>query len=157
MLYYEKGCGAVVEVTVIRVHRDDDTPCYTIELPSRQERQTTRERLWHEGEAPPPTARADAPADEAQQARAYVAWPSRHALNPHTERPCALPYPRRAVSRRARYSCHVHTQAGAARGGEAGATADEAQQARAYVAWPSRHALNPLTERPCALPYPRRA
>ena len=79
MQYYDKGCDAVVEVTVIEVHRNDDTPYYTVELPSRQDRETTREWLWHEGEAPPPTARAGTPADEAQQARSHVAWPSRHA------------------------------------------------------------------------------
>ena len=74
MQYYNIDCDAVVEVKVVGVHRDDGTPYYTIELPSRQDRETTRERLWHEGEAPPPTARAGAaPADEAQQARAYVA------------------------------------------------------------------------------------
>ena len=73
MQYYNIDCDAVVEVKVVGVHRDDGTPYYTIELPSRQDRETTRERLWHEGEAPPPTARAGAaPADEAQQARAYV-------------------------------------------------------------------------------------
>ena len=47
--------------------------------------------------------------------------------------------------------------AGAACGGEAGAPADEAEQARAYVAWLCRHALNPHTMRPCTLPYPQRA
>ena len=39
----------------------------------------------------------------------------------------------------------------AACGGEAGAPADEAQQARAYVAWLCRHALNLHTEWPCTL------
>ena len=46
--------------------------------------------------------------------------------------------------------------AGAACGGEAGALADEAEQARAYVAWLCRHALNPHTERPCTLPVTAR-
>eukprot|EP00964_Phaeocystis_antarctica_P053796 scaffold31602_cov39-Phaeocystis_antarctica.AAC.1 len=59
------------------------------------------------GEAGAPRPRAG----EAQQARAYVAGPSRHALNPHTERPCTLPYPQRATARRARYPCrHQHTR-----------------------------------------------
>eukprot|EP00964_Phaeocystis_antarctica_P024996 scaffold14014_cov38-Phaeocystis_antarctica.AAC.1 len=63
---------------------------------------------------------AGAPAGEAQQARASVAWPSRRALNLHTERPCTPPYPQRATARRARYPCqhthtHTHTQAGRGR------------------------------------------
>ena len=44
----------------------------------------------------------------------------------------------------------------AACGGEAGAPADEAQQARAYVAWLCRHALNLHTEWPCTLPVTAR-
>eukprot|EP00964_Phaeocystis_antarctica_P048197 scaffold27891_cov43-Phaeocystis_antarctica.AAC.2 len=52
---------------------------------------------------------AGAPAGEAQQARASVAWPSRRALNLHTERPCTPPYPQRATARRARYPCQ-HTR-----------------------------------------------
>ena len=46
---------------------------------------------------------------------------------------------------------------GAACGGEAGAPADEAEQARAYVAWLCHHVLNPHTMRPCTLSYPQRA
>tara|TARA_B100000795_G_scaffold158025_1_gene118682 strand:- start:181 stop:1029 length:849 start_codon:yes stop_codon:yes gene_type:complete len=61
MQYYDKGCKAVIEVKVMAVHCNDDTPCYTVKLPSGQDRGTTRERLWHEGEAPPPAARAGAP------------------------------------------------------------------------------------------------
>ena len=46
---------------------------------------------------------------------------------------------------------------GAACGGEAGAPADEAEQARAYVAWLCHHVLNPHTMRSCTLSYPQRA
>ena len=73
MQYYDKRCAAVVKVTVIEVHRDDAAPYYRIELASGNSRETTRELLWREGEPPPPTARAGAPAGEAQQARACVA------------------------------------------------------------------------------------
>jgi len=71
--YYDKQRGDVIDVTVQTVHRDAVPAYYTIRLGMGQQRETQRELLWREGEAPPPTARAGAPADETQQARAYVA------------------------------------------------------------------------------------
>ena len=65
---------------------------------------------WRERRAAARLAR-HGPAGEAQQARAYVTWPSRNALNPHTERPCTPPYPQRATARCARVvtPCQTHT------------------------------------------------
>mgnify|MGYP006123621317 FL=1 len=71
--YYDKRRGSVIDVVVQTVHRDAVPAYYTIRLGMGQHRETQRELLWREGEAPPPTARAGAPADAAHQARAYVA------------------------------------------------------------------------------------
>jgi hypothetical protein len=71
--YYDKQRGYVIDVTVQTVHRDAVPAYYTIRLGMGQQRETQRELLSREGEAPPPTARTGAPADASQQARAYVA------------------------------------------------------------------------------------
>ena len=70
--YYDKQHGGVVEVTVQTVHRDDVPAYYTIRLPSGQQRATQRELLWRKGEVRPPTDKAGAPADAAQQVRAVA-------------------------------------------------------------------------------------
>ena len=50
VLYEDKQSGKVLEVTVMKVHYDDTPPYYSIRLPSGQERETVRERLWRKGD-----------------------------------------------------------------------------------------------------------
>ncbi|AET73263.1 hypothetical protein PGAG_00374 [Phaeocystis globosa virus 12T] len=49
--YYDKQENGVVEVIILKVHHDDVPAYYTIKLPSGQERETQRERLWRIGES----------------------------------------------------------------------------------------------------------
>ena len=97
---------------------------------------------------------AGASADASQQARAGVACTSRRALYPYVRRPSRPPFPWRAVPVRAPEPYPDRTQAGAARGSEAGASADGSQQARAGGACTSRRALYPHVRRRSRPPLP---
>ena len=90
----------------------------------------------------------------ASRQRAGVACTSRRALHPRLRRPSRPPFPWRAVPVRAPEPYPDRTQAGAARGSEAGASADGSQQARAGGACTSRRALYPHVRRRSRPPLP---
>ena len=90
----------------------------------------------------------------ASRQRAGVACTSRRALHPRLRRPSRPPFPWRAVPVRAPEPYPDRTQAGAARGSEAGAIADGSQQARAGGACTSRRALYPHVRRRSRPPLP---